>query len=60
MIRKAIVETLKDPELVAEAAKMGLDMSFRSPDHLEKVVANLYDTPPALIERVKELIPDIR
>ena len=60
LMRRAIAETLKDPDLVAEAAKMGLDMSFRSADHLEKVVADLYETPPALIERVKELVPDIR
>ena len=60
VMRRAIAEALKDPELVTEATKMALDMSFRSPEHLEKVVANLYDTPPALIERVKELVPDIR
>lgn len=60
LMRRAIADALKDPELVAEAAKMGLDMSFRPPDHLEKVVANLYETPRGLIERVKELVPDIR
>ena len=34
-MRKAFADTLKDPELIAEAEKMKLDMTFRPPDRLE-------------------------
>ena len=56
-MRKALVETLKDPALIAEAARIKLDMTYRPPDDLERLVANLYETPPALIETVKKLVP---
>jgi hypothetical protein len=32
-------------------------MTYRPPDDLERLVANLYETPPALIETVKKLVP---
>ena len=57
MMRKALAERCKDPALVAEAARIKLDMTYRPPDHLERLVANLYETPPALIETVKKLVP---
>ena len=60
LMRRALAEAVKDPELIAEAAKMKLDMTYRPPDQLEQLVAKLYGTPPALIERIKELFPDIR
>ncbi len=60
LMRRALAEVVKDPELVAEAKKMRLDMTYRDPEHLEQLVTKLYDTPPSLIERVKELVPDIR
>ena len=60
LMRKAFAGTLKDPALVAEANRIKLDMTFRPPDHLERLVANLYETPPALIETVKKIIPNLR
>jgi tripartite-type tricarboxylate transporter receptor subunit TctC len=59
IMRKAIEETAKDPDLLAEAAKMKLDMSYRSPAQLEQLVAALYQTPPAMIEAVKKLVPSL-
>jgi tripartite-type tricarboxylate transporter receptor subunit TctC len=56
-MRKAFAETLRDPELVAEAAKMKMDMTYRSPEDLERLVADLYQTPTTLIETVKKLVP---
>ena len=53
-MRKAIAEAVKDPELVAEAARMKLDMTYRPPEHLEQLVTHLYETPPALIETDQE------
>ena len=60
LMRKAFAESLKDPALVAEAAKIKLDMTFRPPDHLETLVARLYETPPELIETVKKLVPNLQ
>ena len=49
-MRKAIADTVKSPELVAEAQRIKLDMTFRAPEHLERLVAQLYATPPDVIE----------
>jgi len=60
IMRKALAAAVKDPELVADAERMKLDMSYRAPEHLERLVASLYGTPPELIETVKKLIPNLR
>jgi len=60
MLRKAFAEAARDPELIAEAAKMKMDMTYRPPEELERLVADLYQTPPALIETVKKLVPSLQ
>ena len=60
IMRQALAAAARDPDLVAEAEAMKLDMTYRPPDHLERLVAQLYETPPALIETVKTLIPNMR
>jgi tripartite-type tricarboxylate transporter receptor subunit TctC len=59
-MRKAIERAAKNPELLAEAEKMGLDMVFRPPEHLEQVVTQLYETSPALVEKAKEISPNLK
>jgi len=59
IMRKAIADATRDPELIAEAEKMKLDMAYRPPEHLERLIANLYETPPAMIETVKKLVPNL-
>ena len=59
LMRKAIADAVKDPELIADAEKMKLDMSYRPPQHLERLVANLYETPAAMIETIKKLVPNL-
>jgi tripartite-type tricarboxylate transporter receptor subunit TctC len=59
-MRNAIERAAKNPELLAEAGKMKLDMVYRPPQHLEEVVKNLYATPPALIEKAKEISPNLK
>jgi hypothetical protein len=51
---------VRDPDLVAEAASIKMDMTYRPPDHLERLIAALYQTPPALIETVKKLVPSVQ
>jgi tripartite-type tricarboxylate transporter receptor subunit TctC len=60
LMRKAFAEAAADPELVAEAERIKLDMSYRPPEHLERLVAHLYETPPALIETIKKIVPNLR
>jgi tripartite-type tricarboxylate transporter receptor subunit TctC len=59
-MRQAIERAVKNPELLAEAGKMKLDMVYRPPDHLEKVVTSLYATPPATVEKAKEISPNLK
>ena len=58
-MRKAIADAAKDPELLAEADKMKLDMAYRPPEHLERLIANLYQTSPAMVETIKKLVPNL-
>src|SRR5260221_9946574 len=44
ILRKAFAETVHDPELVAEADRLKLDMTYRSPEDLERLGTNLYET----------------
>jgi tripartite-type tricarboxylate transporter receptor subunit TctC len=60
LMRTAFAQTLRDPALVEEAARIKLDMTYRPPDHLQQVLAQLYQTPPALIETVKKLVPNLQ
>ena len=60
LMRRALAETVKDPELVAEAERIKLDMAYRSPEHLEQLVARLYATPPHVIEAAKKLVPNLQ
>ena len=59
IMRKAIADAVRDPELLAEAEKMKLDMAYRPPEHLERLITQLYETPPAMIETVKKLVPSL-
>ena len=59
IMRKAIAAAATDPELIAEAETMKLDMAYRPPQHLERLIANLYETPPAMVETVKRLVPNL-
>jgi tripartite-type tricarboxylate transporter receptor subunit TctC len=57
---EAIERAVKNPELLAEAGQMKLDMVYRPPQHLEQVVAHLYETPPNLIETAKKISPNLK
>src|SRR6478736_1099815 len=60
LMRRAIADAVKDPELIAEADRMNLDMSYRAPEHLEQLVVKLYQTPQDVIDAVKKLIPAVQ
>jgi tripartite-type tricarboxylate transporter receptor subunit TctC len=59
-MRAAIKAAATAPDLLAEAAKSRLDMTYRPPENLEKLVNQLYDTPPSLVEKLKSISPNLR
>src|SRR3954467_10155829 len=46
VLRKAFMDTMKDPEFLAEADKAQLEITPVSGDALQKLVADVYKTPP--------------
>jgi tripartite-type tricarboxylate transporter receptor subunit TctC len=55
-LRKAFVAAFNDKTSRAEADKMQLDVDPMSGDELQKLVADLYDTPPRLVERARQAL----
>jgi tripartite-type tricarboxylate transporter receptor subunit TctC len=58
IMRKAIADAAHDPDLLAEAANIKMDMSYTPPERLAQLVTDLYKTPPQIIETVKALLPN--
>ncbi|MDB5650353.1 MAG: efflux transporter protein [Hyphomicrobiales bacterium] len=52
-LRKAFSETMADAELLAEAEKMNIDVIPSDGEKVQKLVAQMYATPLAVIENVK-------
>ena len=59
-LRQAFMETWKDPELVAEAAKMKLDIEALSGADVQSVVTKVFATPPSVIAKVKSALAIMR
>ena len=55
-LRKALLETLKDKELLADAAKMRLDVEPVSGEELQALVEKLYATPAHIITRATQAL----
>ena len=52
-LRKAFMATMRDPALVAEANKAGMELGERDGDEVQALVAKLYGLPASVIERTK-------
>ena len=58
VLRKAFMESLADPETLADATKMGLTIGPKEGEIVEALVKQLYASPPHLVERMrKALLP---
>jgi tripartite-type tricarboxylate transporter receptor subunit TctC len=55
-LRTAFMQAFGDKTLRAEADKMQLDVDAMSGDDLQKLVADLYATPPHLVERARQAL----
>ncbi len=53
-MRKAISDTLKDPELLAEAAKSGLDLVTETGEEVQAQVNKIYGTSPEILAYLRK------
>src|SRR4029453_5392142 len=56
-LRQAFAGALNDPGLREEAKKISIDITYRPPQELEKLVQALYATPPELIREAEKIMP---
>ncbi len=56
VLQKAFIDTLKDPQLLAEAEKAKLEIDPVDGPGIEKMVNGLYEIEPAIMTRVKQLL----
>jgi tripartite-type tricarboxylate transporter receptor subunit TctC len=56
IVRKAFVDTVKDPELVAEAKKANLDINPLDGSELEQNIKDMFKLAPAQIARLKDIL----
>lgn len=56
ILRSAFVKAMNDKELREEAAKARIDVTPSSGDAVQKLVAEVYETPKATIDRAKRII----
>ncbi len=58
-LRRAFDAAIKDPELLAEAAKSTLDISPMRGEEAQKIADGIVDASPAVITRARELFGDL-
>lgn len=56
MLRKAFMDTLKDPEFLAEASKAKLEIEPVPGEEIEKIVQDLFKLEPGLVARMKDVL----
>jgi tripartite-type tricarboxylate transporter receptor subunit TctC len=55
-LRQAFAATMKDPEFIAEATRMKMDLSIASGEEAQAVAASVVDTPPEIVARAKAIL----
>jgi tripartite-type tricarboxylate transporter receptor subunit TctC len=55
-LRDAWMATVKDPAFLAEAKKLDVDIDPVTFQELDKLIADLYATPPAIIKRMQDIL----
>lgn len=56
ILRKAFMDTMKDPDFLAEARKSKLDLDPLSGEEVENLVRGFFKIEPPLVKRLKEII----
>jgi tripartite-type tricarboxylate transporter receptor subunit TctC len=55
-LRPAFMATLADPQFVADAHKMNMEVQPTAPDAIERLVAAIFRTPAPVVERARVLL----
>ena len=56
MLRRAFRETVQDPDFLAEAAKGNFEVRPVSGEDIQKLVQDIYETPPAIVQKTIQLL----
>jgi tripartite-type tricarboxylate transporter receptor subunit TctC len=56
LLRRALQETMKDPEFLAEAKKASLDLDPVTGEELEKIIAAFFNLEPVVANKLKEVL----
>ena len=56
ILRRAFMETWRDPDLLEDAANMNLDVGPTSGEEVQSLLQKIYASPPALLQSAKEAI----
>ncbi len=56
ILRDGFEKASKDPELLAEAARMNLEISPLTGEQVQDLIAKLYDTPASVVEKVRDIM----
>ena len=56
LLRKAFAETMQDPQFLADAARLGLEIIPGRGEEMQEVVARTLSTPPEAIKQVKAIL----
>ncbi|MGH7783146.1 MAG: hypothetical protein ACREO5_04810 [Candidatus Binatia bacterium] len=56
IMREAFMDTIKDPEFLAEAKKASLDINPLDGAELERSVKEVFNLDPALLPKAKEIL----
>jgi tripartite-type tricarboxylate transporter receptor subunit TctC len=59
ILRKAIADAMRDPQLIAEAAKIELELNFVSGTDVQALVERLYQSPPGVIARARTIASEL-
>jgi tripartite-type tricarboxylate transporter receptor subunit TctC len=55
-LRAAFAQTLNDPKFIEDADKLGVEVQPVAGDAIQKLIENIYASPPAIIERAKAVV----
>jgi hypothetical protein len=55
-LRKALADTLKDQDLLKDAAKANLEIAPASGEQIEQNIRDLFKTDPKIVAKLKEVI----
>lgn len=55
ILRKAFIDTMRDPELMADAHRMGLDVDATAGGVLQQKIGELYSAPKEMVDMIRKI-----